>query len=65
MNKQKLEEIITILNSALENAEKFDLGNDSAGQRLRANAQDAKVKLHELRIAIQEERNSRKKETKR
>lgn len=58
--RQQLESIIETLNSALSDADKFDNGVDAAGKRLRAVAQDNKNSLHNLRLAIQAERNSRK-----
>jgi hypothetical protein len=51
--RQQLESIIETLNSALSDADKFDNGVDAAGQ-------DNKNNLHNLRLAIQAERNSRK-----
>lgn len=60
MYKSSLQEIISELEAALEDAEKFDANNDAAGRRLRAAAQTAKNKLQELRIAVQTERNARK-----
>ena len=58
--KQKLESIITLLNLALEDAEKFDNGNNSAGTRLRVAAQQARNELFNLRTMVQRDKNSRK-----
>jgi len=60
MFKSQLQQIIELLNSALEDAEKFDTNNDAAGRRVRGFAQEAKTKLQELRVDIQNERNQRK-----
>ena len=58
--KQEFENIISILNSTLVDADKFDQGNDAAGKRLRATCQEVKNNLQNLRLQIQETRNSRK-----
>lgn len=60
ISKNQLQEILTLITEAIQDAEKFDNGNDTAGKRLRIVAQDAKNKLHQLRLDIQTERNSRK-----
>jgi len=60
MYKEKLQSIINSLNSSLDDAIKFDAGNDAAGKRIRKDCQDAKALLQELRLDIQEERNKRK-----
>lgn len=60
MFKSQLQQIIELLTSALEDAEKFDTNNDAAGRRVRGFAQEAKTKLQELRVDIQNERNQRK-----
>ena len=60
MYKSSLQQIISELETALEDAEKFDANNDAAGRRLRAAAQKAKNKLQELRLSVQTERNARK-----
>lgn len=60
MFKTQLQEILNNLNSAIEDAEKFDSGNDSAGRRVRMACQNAKNSLQQLRIDIQAERNNRK-----
>ena len=56
----RLNAIIETLTAALVDAEKFDKGNDAAGKRLRAVAQETKAALHAYRVQVQEERNSRK-----
>ena len=60
MFKAQLQQIIDNLNAAIEDAEKFDSGNDSAGRRVRAASQEAKSNLQQLRLDIQAERNNRK-----
>ena len=60
MFKAQLNDLINELTLALQDAEKFDSGNDTAGKRLRAIAQETKAKLHKMRSDIQQERNSRK-----
>ncbi len=60
MSTIELTQIIACLTDALEDAEKFDSGNDTAGKRLRASAQEAKTRLHQFRLNIQQERNTRK-----
>ena len=60
MFKSQLQEILNTLNSAIEDAEKFDSGNDAAGKRVRMACQRAKTSLQTIRNEIQAERNSRK-----
>ena len=60
MTKQKLQQLVNTLTEALSDAEKFDGGNDAAGRRVRAAAQEVKTELQALRQQIQAERNSRK-----
>ena len=60
MYKSSLQQIISDLETALNDAEKFDANNDAAGRRLRSAAQDARNKLQELRLSVQAERNARK-----
>lgn len=60
MYKQKLSNIIDQLTAALEDANKFDQNNDSAGRRVRSAAQQARNDLQNLRLEIQTERNNRK-----
>ena len=60
MFEQRLQEIIDSLTASLEDAKKFDQNNDAAGRRIRGAAQQAKNDLHQLRLDIQTERNSRK-----
>lgn len=60
MSKEKLQSIIDLLTSSLEDATKFDAGNDAAGKRIRKDCQDAKALLQELRVEVQQERNNRK-----
>lgn len=58
--KEKLQEIIDLLSSSLEDSAKFDRGMDSPGIRVRGTASQASKKLKELRVLIQETRASRK-----
>ena len=60
MTKQKLQQLVDTLTEALSDAEKFDSGNDAAGRRVRAAAQEVKTELQALRQQVQAERNSRK-----
>ena len=60
MSTEKLQCIINLLTSSLEDAKKFDAGNDTAGKRIRKDCQDAKALLQELRVEVQQERNNRK-----
>ena len=60
MYREKLQLIINLLKSSLEDASKFDAGNDAAGRRVRKDCQSAKTELQKLRLEIQEERNTRK-----
>ena len=60
MTKQKLQQLVDILTETLSDAEKFDSGNDAAGRRVRAVAQEVKSELQSLRQQVQAERNSRK-----
>lgn len=60
MYKSSLQQIIANLTLALEEADKFDSNNDSAGRRLRSACQSARTDLQELRRSVQLERNARK-----
>jgi hypothetical protein len=60
MSKEKLQIIIDLLLASLEDANNFDNGNDSAGKRIRKDAQDAKALLNEFRVEVQNTRNNRK-----
>lgn len=60
MYKEKLQLIINLLTSSLDDASKFDAGNDAAGRRIRKDCQDAKAELQKLRLEVQQERNTRK-----
>ena len=60
MSTEKLQIIIDLLLASLEDANSFDAGNDSAGKRIRKDAQDAKALLNEFRIEVQNTRNNRK-----
>jgi|TARA_Y100000034_G_C6731091_1_gene323872 hypothetical protein len=58
--KTQLQEILSLITEAVQDAEKFDNGNDTAGKRVRIAAQEAKKKLQQLRTDIQTVRNVRK-----
>lgn len=60
MTKNTIQLMIDSLTAALDDADKFDAGNDSAGKRLRSIAQEVKTKCQALRQDIQTERNNRK-----
>ena len=55
---EQLQKIVTDLSDALADAGKFDGGNAAAGTRVRKAAQQAKKDLQDLRIAVQEAKNS-------
>ena len=54
-----LQEIIDLLESAKADADKFDLGNSTAGTRLRKTAMEAKKRLDALRKSVQETKKAR------
>lgn len=56
-----IEGMIELLEFAKKDAEKFDSGNNAAGGRVRKSMQDLKKAAQELRIAVQEQKNSSKK----
>jgi len=62
MVKDKLATVLSDLDSALKDAEKFDGGNASAGVRLRKQVQDATRALKEVRKAVSEVKAQRKAE---
>ena len=55
MITEKFEKILKELNLAIEDAEKCDRGNASAGRRLRKVSLDAMKALKQLRAEIMEE----------
>ncbi len=55
-----LEQIQEVLNSAKEEAAKFDKGNKSAGTRLRASMQLIKEHAQNVRVSVSETKNSNK-----
>lgn len=57
---EKLTGLVTELQAALKDAEKFDGGNASAGVRLRKQAQVAVRSLKELRKAVSDTKAERK-----
>jgi hypothetical protein len=58
--KTIIQDMIDTLTQSLSDADRFDRGQDKAGQRLRSTASDISKKLKTLRIDIQTERASRK-----
>jgi len=60
MIKDRLTEILELLESAGKDTDKFDRGNATAGTRVRKNAMEAIRLLKEMRAEIIEVRNSRK-----
>ena len=54
MFKQKLQEIVNSLLASMDDAEKCELGNVSAGRRVRKSCMDATKELKELRSIILE-----------
>ena len=57
---QTIQSLIETLTLALEDAGKFDRGQDAAGKRLRAVLQEVKSSCQDARLSIQEIRNSKK-----
>jgi hypothetical protein len=60
MIRERLEEIVTLLNDAERDTQKFDRGNATAGTRVRKTAMEAIKLLKEMRLEIIEVRNDRK-----
>ena len=60
MIKDRLSEVLELLESAGKDTDKFDRGNSTAGTRVRKNAMEAIKLLKEMRAEIIEVRNSRK-----
>jgi len=56
---ESLKAIVDDLEASLSDAQKFDGGNASAGTRVRKAAQEAKKALQDLRLSIQETKNSK------
>jgi len=57
--KLLLENIIETLTTALPDAEKHDRGNSAAGTRVRKALQSVKAAAQEVRVKVQNEKNSR------
>jgi len=57
--KLLLENIIETLTTALPDAEKHDKGNSAAGTRVRKALQSVKAAAQEVRVKVQNEKNSR------
>ncbi len=60
MIRERLEEIVTLLNEAERDTQKFDRGNATAGTRVRKAAMEAIKLLKDMRLEIIEVRNDRK-----
>lgn len=58
--KEKVQELNDMLTNAMEDAGKFDAGNNAAGVRVRKTLANVRVLSHELRQRIVEIRNGRK-----
>ncbi len=57
---KELTEIKELLDTAMEDAKKFDGGNDAAGTRVRKQCHAARARLLGLRNTVSEIRNERK-----
>lgn len=57
---EKIEGVVSILEGAKKDAEKFDAGNNAAGARVRKAMQDIKVICKEVRDAVTEVKTARK-----
>ena len=55
---ETLENISEQLQEAIHDAEKFDLGNNSAGTRVRKTMQSIKSLAQDIRVEIQKQKNS-------
>ncbi len=60
MIKEKLQEIIELLDQADRDTQKFDRGNATAGTRVRKSAMEAIKLLKDMRAEIIDIRNQRK-----
>jgi hypothetical protein len=60
MIKDRLSEVLELLESAGKDTDKFDRGNATAGTRVRKQAMEAIKLLKEMRAEIIDVRNSRK-----
>jgi hypothetical protein len=59
-DKNRLDELIDLLENTREDHEKFfDRGNNAAGTRVRKALQEVKNLAQELRVEVQETKNSR------
>jgi hypothetical protein len=56
---KSLQQIINLLEAAKADADMFDLGNQSAGTRLRVKALEAKKGLDDLRKSVQDTKKAR------
>jgi hypothetical protein len=46
------------IESAIDNAEKFSVGNKSAGTRLRGDMQSVKRQAQDVRVEVQDQKNA-------
>ena len=59
-NKNRLDELIDLLENTRDDHEKFfERGNNAAGTRVRKALQEVKNVAQELRVEVQETKNSR------
>jgi len=58
--KQTLNQMIALLTASLEDADKFDRGQDAAGRRIRSTLSEVAASCKILRSDIQATRNQRK-----
>ncbi len=57
--KELMSNMIATLTTALPDAEKHDRGNSAAGTRVRKALQSVKAAAQEVRVKVQNEKNSR------
>ena len=56
----QIDNLLSILADAKTDAAKFDLGNDAAGRRVRKACMEVSRTCKDVRVSVQETRNSRK-----
>ena len=56
-----VKDMYSLLSNVEEDIEKFENGNNSAGTCIRKTMQDIKTMAHDIRVAVQNEINSKKK----
>ena len=57
--REMVQDMINDLTDALEDAEKHDSGNSAAGTRIRKIMQTCKVLAQDVRVKVQDDKNSR------